>query len=175
MRLRGLLTILGSLGLVAVLGYGRDRLEGPAAYVFTIGSAMVLAEVSIAMWFSTGLALNAEHLDPSTARTIADVASMWGPILNAADVMVAVPIALAARQRRLPRWLGVIAAVFAAEQLIETVTIVGAPGTFFAPGGIMNFYLGGRCSSTSSWRWASRCRCGRRPTHFHTRGGPPRS
>ena len=143
MRLQGLLTILGTLALVVVLGYARDRLQGPASYVFTIGSAMMLVEVSIAMWFTTGLALHASELDPSTARTISDVASMWGPILTVADVMVAVPIALAAKGGSLPRWLGFIAVIFAAEQFIETATIVGAPGTFIAPGGVMNFYVGG--------------------------------
>jgi hypothetical protein len=143
LRLQGLLTVLGSLALVVVLGYARDRLQGPAAHVFTIGSAMVLVEVAIAMWFTTGLALHAADLDPSTARVLADVASMWGPVLTAADVMVAVPVALAAKDGRLPRWLGVLAAIFAAEQLVETITIVGAPGTFIAPGGVMNFFVGG--------------------------------
>ena len=119
LRFQGLLTVLGSLALVAVLGYARDRLQGPAGRVFTIGSALVLVEVAIAMWFTTGLALHAADLDPSTARVLADVASMWGPVLTAADVMVAVPVALAAKDGRLPRWLGVLAAIFAAEQLVE--------------------------------------------------------
>jgi hypothetical protein len=57
--------------------------------------------------------------------------------------MVAVPVALAARARRFPRWLGVLAAVFAIEQLVETITIVGGPGSFISPGGPMNFFLGG--------------------------------
>jgi hypothetical protein len=143
LRLQGLLTTLGSLALVIVLGYARDRLQGPAGYVFTIGSAMLLVEVSIAMWFITGLALHAVDVDPATARTFADVASMWGPVLTAADVMVAVPIALAVKDGVFPRWLGVIAVIFALEQLIEMVTIVGAPGTFISPGGAMNFYVGG--------------------------------
>jgi len=142
-RLQGLLTILGTLALVVVLGYARDRLTGPAGYVFTIGSALMLAELSIAMWFTTGLALNVTDLDPTTARTVADVAAMFGPILTAADVMVAGPVVLAAASGRLPRWLGVIAAVFAVEQLVETVTVIGAPGSFFQPGGVMNFYVGG--------------------------------
>jgi hypothetical protein len=72
--------------------------------------------------------------DP-TLPGVADVASMWGLVLTAADVMVAVPVALAAKDGRLPRWLCMLAAIFAAEQLVETITIVGAPGTFIAPGG----------------------------------------
>ena len=68
---------------------------------------------------------------------------MWGPIMTAADIMVAVPILLAANAGRFPRWLGILAAVFAVQQLIETITIIGPPGSFISPGGAMNFYVGG--------------------------------
>lgn len=143
MRIQALLVTFGSLALVIVLGYARDRLAGPSAYVFTIGSALVLVEVSIEMWFNAGLALHPDQLGSATARTIADIAAMWGPILTIADIMVAVPILLAANDGRLPRWLGMLAAAFAVEQLIETITIIGPPGSFISPGGPMNIYLGG--------------------------------
>jgi hypothetical protein len=68
---------------------------------------------------------------------------MFGPILTIADVIVAVPIALAAKAGRFPRWLGVLASVFAAEQFVETVTVVGGSGLFISPGGTMNMLLGG--------------------------------
>ena len=68
---------------------------------------------------------------------------MFGPILTVADVMVAVPIVLAAKAGRFPRWLGGLAAVFAVEQFVETVTIIGGPGSFISPGGPMNMLLGG--------------------------------
>jgi hypothetical protein len=143
MRVQVLLVTFGCLALVVVLGYARDRLSGPAGYVFTIGSAVVLVQVGIAMWFTGGLALHPDQLGSATARTIADIAAMWGPILTAADIMVAVPILLAANEGRFPRWLGMLAAVFAVEQLIETITIIGPPGSFISPGGPMNYYLGG--------------------------------
>ena len=95
------------------------------------------------MWFTAGLALHPDQLGSATARTIADVVAMWGPILTVADIMVAVPILLAANEGRFPRWLGIVAAVFAVEQLIETITIIGPPASFISPGGAMNFYLGG--------------------------------
>jgi hypothetical protein len=41
----------------------------------------------------------------------------------------------------LPRWLGFVAAVALAEQLVETITIFGRHG-FIAPGGAMNVDLG---------------------------------
>ena len=63
--------------------------------------------------------------------------------MTGADIMVAVPILLAANDGRFPQWLGLLAAVFAVEQLIETITIIGPPGSFISPGGAMNFYLGG--------------------------------
>jgi hypothetical protein len=50
---------------------------------------------------------------------------------------------LAANAGRFPRWLGILAAVFAVEQLIETITIIGPAASFISPGGAMNFYLGG--------------------------------
>ena len=52
------LVTFGLLALVVVLGYAHDRQTGPSARVFTIGSAVVLVEVFIAMWFNAGLALH---------------------------------------------------------------------------------------------------------------------
>lgn len=142
LRTQALLLALGSLALVTVLGHARTRLAGAAGYVFTIGSAVIITEIAVETWFTSGLALHARELNPGTARTLVDIASMWGPVLTVADVMVAVPIVLAAFDNRFPRWLGVLGAIFALEQLAETATIVGGPG-FIEPGGTMNLYVGG--------------------------------
>jgi hypothetical protein len=141
-RLQALLVALGSLALVIVRGYARTRLDGAAGHVLTIGSAVIITEVAVEMWLTAGLTLHASSLNPSAARILADVAVMWGPLLTVADVMVAVPIALASVQRKFPRWVGALAAIFAVEQLVETVTIVGGSG-FIEPGGAMNLYVGG--------------------------------
>nr|CRL67141.1 hypothetical protein CPGR_00430 [Mycolicibacterium komanii] len=143
MRTQALLLAFGSLALVVVLGHARDRLAGPYAFVFTIGSAVVLVQISVATWFTAGLSLHPGDLGSGTARAITDVVTMWGPILTVADIMVAAPILLAANEGRFPRWVGIVAAVFAVEQLIETITIIGPPGSFISPGGPMNLYLGG--------------------------------
>jgi hypothetical protein len=143
LRAQALLIAFGLLALVVVMASARDRLTGTPAYVFTIGSAAVLVQTTLAMWFSAGLALHPDQLGSATVRTIADILAMWGPMLTIADIMVAAPILLAANEGRLPRWLGIVAAVFAVEQLIETITIIGPPGSFISPGGPMNFYLGG--------------------------------
>jgi hypothetical protein len=142
LRVQALMFTLGSLALVVVLGHARTRLDGAAGYVFTIGSAVVITEVALEMWFTAGLALHANQLNPATARALLDVASMFGPILTVADIMVAVPIVLAARQGRFPTWVGVLAAIFAIEQLLETATIIGGPG-FASPGGVWNLWVGG--------------------------------
>lgn len=142
-RLQTLLTALALLALAVVIGYARDRLDGPAGYVFTVGAAVLIAQVGIAAWFNAGLALHAGSLDPATARTLADIASMWGPVLTVAAIMLAGPVVWAARQGRFPRWLAVIAAVFVVEQFVELLTIIGPVGSFIAPGGPMNVFLGG--------------------------------
>jgi hypothetical protein len=142
-RIQALLATLATLALAIVLGHARDRLDGWTGYLFTIGSAMMLVEISVEFWFSAGLALHARTLEPSTARALADVAAMFGPVLTMADVMVAVPIVLAANGGRFPRWLGVLAAVFAIEQFVEVVTVIGPERSFISPGGPMNMYLGG--------------------------------
>ena len=142
-RLQALLTALALLALVVVGGYARDRLDGPAGYVFTVGAAVLIAQGGIATWFSAGLALHAGALDPATARTFADIASMRGPLMTVAAIMLAGPIVGAARQGRFPRWLAVIAAVFVIEQFVELLTIIGPAGTFIAPGGPMTVFLGG--------------------------------
>jgi hypothetical protein len=142
MRVQALLLAFGSLALAVLLGYARERLTGPPSYVFTIGAAAVLVQVFITTWFTAGLALHPDQLGSATARTITDIVSMWSPMLTITNILMAVPILLAANAGRFPRWLGIIAAVFAVEQLIETITIIGPPGSFISPSGPMNSYLG---------------------------------
>ena len=57
-----------------------------ARYALTIGSALIIAEFSVELWFTSGLALQANTLDPAVARTAADLALMFGPVLTVADV-----------------------------------------------------------------------------------------
>ncbi|ODQ91215.1 hypothetical protein [Mycolicibacterium flavescens] len=143
MRTQALLVAFAALALVVVLSHVRSRLAGAYAYMFTIGSALVLTKITVATWFTAGLALHPSELGSATARTLADVVSMSMPILTVANIMVAAPVLLAANEGRFPRWVGIAAAVFTVEQLIETITIIGPPGSFISPGGPMNIYLGG--------------------------------
>jgi hypothetical protein len=121
----------------------RARLPRPHRDVFVIGAVALIAETTVSTWIWAGLSWHAEQLEPATARTLLDVASFWGPVLNSVTITMLAPVVVLSWGRRavLPRWLGVVGAVALAEQTIETVTIFGQTG-FIAPGGHMNTYLG---------------------------------
>jgi hypothetical protein len=142
-RIQALLLTFAALALVVVLAYARDRLEGPPAHLFTIGSALLVAQLCVAIWFTGGPSLRPGQGGAGTALAIEDVGAMWLPVATIANMLVATPILLSANEGRLPRWLGTVAAVFTVEQLIETITLIGPPGSFISPGGPMNHYLGG--------------------------------
>lgn len=142
-RLQVLLGALALLAAVVVIGYARDRLDGPAGYIFTVGSAVLIAQVGVQMWFSAGLALHPGTLEPATARVLADISSMWGPLLSVAAIMLAGPVVWAARRGRFPRWMALIAAIFLVEQFVELLTIIGPIGSFIAPDGPLSIFGGG--------------------------------
>ena len=142
-RVRALLTALALLALVVVIGHARERLDGAAANVFVVGAAVLIAQVVVQLGLTAGMALHASSLDPPTARTLADVAAMWGPLLAVAGLMLAGPVIYAGRQGRFPRWVAIVAAAFAVEQVVGMLTIIGPVGSFIAPGGPMTDFLGG--------------------------------
>jgi hypothetical protein len=120
----------------------RERLPSPHRDVFFFGAIAFAAETAVQGWIWAGMAWHASDLQPATARTLLDVASYWGPVLTGTTMMMLAPVALLGlRRAALPRWLGGVAAVALAEQLVETITIFGRHG-FIAPGGPMNVYLG---------------------------------
>jgi hypothetical protein len=94
-------------------------------------------------WFLAGLALHPATLDPHVARTVADVSAYFGPVLAVSIILLIAPIGLAAwrGEHGLPRWFAWLTVVFAVEQSIETITVMGRSG-FTAPGGPMNNALG---------------------------------
>jgi hypothetical protein len=142
-RLQALLAALAMLAAVVVIGYARDRLDGPAGYMFTVGAAVLIAQVGVQVWFSAGLALHPATLESATARVLADISSMWGPLLTVAAILIAGPVVWAGRQGRFPRWMALIAAVFVVEQFVELLTIIGPVGSFIAPGGPLTVFGGG--------------------------------
>lgn len=142
-RVRALLLASAALALVVVLAFARDRLTGPPAHLFTIGSSLLAAQLCVAAWFVAGAELRPGQVTAGTARALDDIGAMWLPVATVANILVAVPILVTANEGHLPRWLGTVAAVFTVEQLIETITIIGPAGSFISPDGPMNHYLGG--------------------------------
>jgi apolipoprotein N-acyltransferase len=128
----------------------RERLPSPHRDVFFFGAIAFAAETAVQGWLWAGMAWHAGALQPATARTLLDVASYWGPVLTSTTVMMLAPVALLGLRSggTLPRWLGAVAAIALAEQLIETITIFGRHG-FIAPGGPMNIYLGAGLTALS--------------------------
>ena len=121
----------------------RAQLPKVFADVFLFGAIAFAAETAVQGWIWVGLAWHPEHLAPDTARTLLDIASLWGPVLTSTTVLTLAPIALLGWRGRagIPRWVGIVSAVALAEQLVETITVFGQHG-FLAPGGPMNVYLG---------------------------------
>jgi hypothetical protein len=133
------LPLLGIFGAII-----RGQLPDGYGDVFLLGITTFIAETAVQGWIWAGASWHAAQLAPSTARTVLDAASFWGPVLNSATVLTLAPITVLAftSGHRLPRWIGYIAGLALIEQLVETVTIFGQSG-FIAPGGAMNLYLGG--------------------------------
>ncbi len=142
-RLRALLTAAALIALAVVIGYARERLHGPAGHAFLLGAAVLMTQLVVQSVLMAGLVLHASALDPVIARTVADIASMWGPLLTVSALLLAGPVIWASRRGRFPRWLALIAAVLAVEQLVAMLTIIGPMGSFISPDGPMTVFLGG--------------------------------
>ncbi len=143
MRIQALLLTFAALALAVLLAFARERLAGPPARLFTIGSTLLVAQLCVAIWFTGGASLRPGQVPTQTSRAIEDIGFFWLPTATIAHICIAIPILLSANADHLPRWLGIGAAIFTVEQLIETITIIGPPGSFISPGGPMNHYLGG--------------------------------
>jgi hypothetical protein len=126
----------------------RGVLPAPHRDVFLFGAIAFAAETAVQTWLLAGLALHTGTLREDNARLVLDIAGYWGPVLTGAILTLLAPVAVAVLTGAtdLPRWLGWLAAVTVAEQLVETVTIFGHSG-FFAPGGPMNVDVGAGLSA----------------------------
>jgi len=129
--------------IVLLVAHLRSRLAGTGRDVMLLVAAGLVVTTAVWSWFNAGLALHPRTLDPHVARTVADVSAYFGPVLTVSIVLLVVPIGLAAWRGEggFPRWLAWLTIVFALEQSVETVTVLGKRG-FIAPGGPMNFTLG---------------------------------
>ena len=142
-RLWAWLGIVSGLLFAVFASLVRGHLPGPHRDVFFFGAIALATETALQSWIWAGLAWHADRLDPTTARTVLDIASFWGPVLTSTTVLMMAPIALLAWHggAALPRWLAFVTGAVVAEQLVETITVFGKTG-FTAPGGPMNLVLG---------------------------------
>jgi hypothetical protein len=150
----------GTLAFATLAGIICGLLPAPYRDVFMLGAAAFIVETAVQGWLWAGLALHPDSLQPSTARTVLDVADFWGPVLTGATTtMIGAVTALGfAKPARIPSWLTVLGVVAFIEQAVETITVFGTRG-FTAPGGDMNLLLG--ASVTAVWLlalivWAAR-------------------
>lgn len=133
-----------SLGLAIFAGQVAALLPKPHRYIFFGGVLGGAITVQVQSWFWAGLAFHPQHLDPSTARTVFDIVSFWGPLFNGSTMTMAVAVGVLGfgASPIIPRWLTGLSVIYFVEQAVETVTVFGKAG-FIAPGGTMNVYLGG--------------------------------
>ena len=133
-----------SLGLAIFGGQVSALLPKPNRYIFLAGVLGCSITAQVQGWFWAGMALHPENLTPDVARTLFDISSFWGPIVNGATTAMAIAfVALGlGASPKIPSWLMWLSMIFFLEQAIETITIFGRTG-FLAPGGTMNVYLGG--------------------------------
>jgi hypothetical protein len=144
------LVALAAIPFVVLVAQLRSLVSGLGRDVMLLGAAGWVIETTVTAWLAAGLALHASSLDNHVARTVADVAAFFGPMLTVSIVLVAGSVGVSAWRGDggLPRWLAWVSAVVVAEQTIETVTVLGKSG-FTAPGGAMNLGLG--ATLTLAW------------------------
>lgn len=133
-----------SLGLAIFGGQVSGVLPKPHRYVFLAGVLGFAITAQVQAWFWAGLAFHPQDLDPGAARTLFDITSFWGPLVNGSTTAMAVGVGALGfgRSPIIPRWLTWLSVIYFVEQAIETVTVFGQSG-FIAPAGTMNVYLGG--------------------------------
>lgn len=133
---------LAVIPFCVLVAWTRSVLPPMHGYAFLVAAGAFLSQALIQAWITAGLALHAGTVSPDTARTLLDIAAYFGPVLTTTDVVLAGAVALAVFSHAvLPRWVGYASAVFALEQLIESVTVYGDHG-FMGPGGDFNAVLG---------------------------------
>jgi len=133
-----------SLGFAIFGGQVAALLPAPHRYIFLTGTIGAAITAQVQAWFWAGLAFHPQGLAPAAARTIFDIATFWGPMVNGSTTAMAAGLGALglAASPIIPRWLTWLSAIFFLEQAIETITVFGTSG-FIAPGGSMNVYLGG--------------------------------
>jgi hypothetical protein len=69
----------------------RRLVPAPHRDMFLVGAITLVASTAVWIWTWSGLALRANDLEPSIARTVLDVAVFFGPILTGATTTMMAP------------------------------------------------------------------------------------
>ncbi|MDQ6778072.1 MAG: hypothetical protein M3071_18090, partial [Actinomycetota bacterium] len=112
-RLAAWLGVISAVPYAIFVCWVRSVLRGIWRDVSFLGGVGVGLLTTAWLWLTTGPALHPGVLQPATARTIADVAAVYGPTLTAAAVLFAAPVALDALRRGsgFARWVGIVSAI----------------------------------------------------------------
>lgn len=86
------LSTMETIALGTFVGIARNRLPAPHRDVFLIGGATLAAETAVSTWILAALSWHSAQLAPQTARTLLDVASFWGPVLNGSTTLMLAPV-----------------------------------------------------------------------------------
>jgi len=113
------------------------RMRGVTAASYLLGVALSMILIFFGGMLRLGLMRHASDLTAGEARLVADIEANWGPLATIGNILQAGALAVAVRQKQFVPWLFPVSLMFAAEQSIETVTIMKS-GDIWGPGGLVN-------------------------------------
>ena len=141
LRASSLLFVLAGVPYLVFLVTLRRRIAARCTLIADsafAGGLLLGAAAAVATMGRLGLALNADELEPATARTVFDLLSYFEPVAVGPVLLLAGAVGLAAlRQRVLPGGVGWVSLAYAVYELVEAFTILGTDGAF-APGSTIN-------------------------------------
>jgi hypothetical protein len=137
LALQALLVMLAWLPGGALVAFVHRRMSGAPAAAFLLGAALSVSLLAIGILMRLALARHSMDGPFGAARLLADVEAYWGPLATVPNVLQGAAVGVATREGVFPRWLLPITAIFALQQFVETLTIVGDTG-LLAPGGTLN-------------------------------------
>lgn len=92
-RLSVWLVLLSAVPYVAFVAWVRSVLTGVGRDIAFGGGLSVGVLTSAWLWIFGGLALHPNAIQPAVARTVLDLSALYGPVLTAAVILFAAPVA----------------------------------------------------------------------------------
>lgn len=113
------------------------RMRGVTAACYLLGVALSMTLTFVGGMLRLGLMRHASALTAGEARLIADIEANWLPLATIGNILQAGALCVAVRQKQFVPWLFPVSLMVAAEQSVETVTIMMS-GSVWGPGGLVN-------------------------------------